>query len=70
MIFFPEEWAWSSYKATINQAPKPNWLSIEFLLSVFSSNLLIATDKYKQFVHEGRNAKAPWSLWGQGLNFA
>ncbi|KTD70029.1 Transposase IS200 like protein [Legionella steelei] len=60
IVFFPEDWAWSSYKATINQAPKPNWLSIEFLLSAFNSNLLIATDKYKQFVHEGRSAKTPW----------
>jgi putative transposase len=60
MVFSPEEWVWSSYKATINQAPKPTWLSIEFLLSIFSPHFLIATDKYKQFVQEGINAKSPW----------
>jgi hypothetical protein len=60
MVNAAEDWSWSSYQSTINQLKKPKWLSTDTVLSFFSHNLLIAIEKYQQFVSEGIRANAPW----------
>jgi putative transposase len=60
MIVSLEDWHWSSYQSTINKLTKPSWLSTDFLLSLFSQNVLKSIEKYQQYVHEGIGGKAPW----------
>ena len=60
MVSTPEEWTWSSYQSTVNQLTKLTWLSTDKILSLFSQNLLIAIQKYQQFVYEGMAANTPW----------
>ncbi len=60
MVVSAEDWSWSSYQSTINRLTKPSWLSTDSLLSLFGQNLLIAIEKYQQFVYEGMGVNAPW----------
>jgi putative transposase len=61
-----EQWPWSSYTATCGQAPKPNWLHTDFILSQFSPQRARAVSKYIAFVHEGAALPSVWSnLQGQ-----
>lgn len=61
-----EQWAWSSYRATCGQAPRPAWLQVDFVLSQFASQRARAIAKYVAFVHEGAKLPSVWSqLQGQ-----
>ena len=40
------KWQWSSYLATLGQAPKPDWLQRDFILAQFSVQRASATAKY------------------------
>ena len=48
-----EDWPWSSYLAIVGDAPKPEWLTTDWILSLFGKQRRIATEKYRQFVLEG-----------------
>ena len=48
-----EDWPWSSYPAMAGDAPKPKWLTTDWVLSLFGKQRRIATEKYRQFVLEG-----------------
>jgi hypothetical protein len=61
MVETAADWEWSSYHSTISSKSKLAWLSTEFILSLFSSELSIAINKYKQFVFEGIKAKPLWT---------
>jgi REP element-mobilizing transposase RayT len=63
----PEDWPWSSYRATAGLEPVPEWLDAAFLLEQFASRRAAATTKYREFVAEGGDSRyAPWSqLVGQ-----
>lgn len=56
-----ENWPWSSYLATCGQAPKPEWLEVDGVLSRFSSRRANAIAKYVTFVHEGARLPSVWS---------
>lgn len=47
------EWKWSSYNATIGKAPKPEFLTIEWILSQFGSNRSKAAESYIEYVMAG-----------------
>jgi putative transposase len=55
-----DDWKWSSYLATSGKVLPPSWLTVEWLLSSFSSIKSVALIKYEQFVHDGQNNKNPW----------
>ena len=61
MVRLAQDWPWSSYRATIGLARKPDWLQVDFLLSAFGKNKSVAITKYVNFVIEG--IKSP-SIWG------
>ncbi|MDD5328684.1 MAG: transposase [Sulfuricella sp.] len=59
---------WSSYPATIGNAPVPNWLATDWVLSQFGRNRAAARQKYVAFVAEGKMLPSPWqALKGQVL---
>lgn len=61
-----EQWTWSSYLPTCGQAPKPNWLHTDFVLSQFGSQRARAVVKYVAFIHDGAKLPSVWSqLQGQ-----
>ena len=64
----PEAWQWSSYGPTGGLRRRPEFLTTDWILGVFSSERRKAQKRYRQFVKEGLNQKAPWdSLRGQIL---
>lgn len=61
-----DQWPWSSYPATCGQAPTPDWLQADFVLSQFSPTRGRAIAKYIAFVHEGARLPSVWNqLQGQ-----
>ena len=64
----PEDYMWSSFRATLELVRRPGFLKSERLLSQFSSNLDIARCSYRKFVSEGKMHK-PWDdMLGSGLD--
>ncbi len=67
MVKRPEDYKWSSYRATLGDAPVPEWLAADDLLAHFKNDREIARSRYQQFVND-RIAleKNPWTaLVGQ-----
>lgn len=61
----PEEWPWSSYRATAGLEPPPSFLTTEWVLSQFGSPEEVARSRYRSFVAE-RIGRDPWrALRGQ-----
>jgi REP element-mobilizing transposase RayT len=56
----PGEWAWSSYRATVGEAPAPAWLTTTWVLEQFGPRQGAARGKYRAFVHEGIGGSRPW----------
>lgn len=54
MALDPEEYEWSSLRATLGRAPIPDWLSVEPLLRHFRS-----LERYRAFVREGLGLRGP-----------
>ena len=48
-----EDWPWSSYLAMIGDAPRPEWLTTDWILSLFGKQRRVAMERYRQFVLEG-----------------
>src|SRR6185312_11425582 len=46
MVPTPDEWQWSSYRATAGLAPAPSWLTINWLLAAFSERRSKAIRSY------------------------
>jgi putative transposase len=59
MVSYAGEWPWSSYNATKLNAVNPRWLAVDFMLSLFGQNQLIAIQQYKNFVNEGGGMVLP-----------
>jgi len=53
MVEVPEQWPWSSYRATIGGAPTPRWLAVDGILSQFGFSRDEARRRYRSFVREG-----------------
>ena len=61
MVAMPEEWPWTSYRATVGYAEKPDYLTTGTLLAHFGTGLQEAQARFRAFVMEIRTS-APWSL--------
>lgn len=55
----PEDWPWSSYRATAGQEQGPVFLTTEWVLSEFDGERQAARRKYAEFVNDGN----PWKMW-------
>lgn len=53
MVKNPEEWPWSSYRATVGIENNPVYLWIDWILSQFGKSKRTAMEKYKEYVEEG-----------------
>lgn len=61
MVTSPEHWRWSSYHATVEQAPAPDWLATDWVLSQFAATPEQARMQYIQFVHDGPRQSSVWA---------
>jgi len=61
MVRSAQEWPWSSYRATIDQANRQDWLTTDWILSAFGGKKSAAISGYKTFVSEGKNLPSPWA---------
>ncbi|VAW77330.1 hypothetical protein MNBD_GAMMA12-3178 [hydrothermal vent metagenome] len=60
MVRAAKDWPWSSYRATAGFKKNETWLSVDWLLSAFSSKKKMAMKQYRDFVSAGRNQPSPW----------
>ncbi len=60
LVSKPEEWCWSSYRATAGKDNAPPFLEIDRLLRAFADNRQQAAVGYRRFVAEGMSAPRPW----------
>ncbi len=68
MVEKPDEWKWSSYGATAGLKNVPDYLTVNWILRLFSSNKQEARKRYRKFVSEGIQMGSPWDdLQGQIL---
>jgi putative transposase len=62
----PEEYAWSSYRATAGFASAPSWFDAEAALMPFAEDRFVAETFYREFVEQKVNA--PDCLWQKLVN--
>ena len=62
MVHSPEQWRWSSYRATVGQVPTQKWLQADWLLAAFGAHKGQAIEAYKRFVAEGKGQPSPWAM--------
>ena len=64
----PDDYAWSSYRATLGLAPAVAGLSTDWLLGQFAKTRPVARQRYQRFVQDGISQPSPWKeLKGQVL---
>jgi hypothetical protein len=56
----PEDWPWSSYRATASGRGGPDWLTTRWALERFGEEGARARRAYRRFVREGIKAASPW----------
>ena len=59
MVSLPQDWLWSSYRASVGLVEAPHWLNVEWVLSTFGSKKKRAVNAYKNFVMSGKNILSP-----------
>jgi REP element-mobilizing transposase RayT len=57
----PEDWPWSSFRATAGLATLPEWLHVNWILSQFGENSDGAGTRYREFVGNGITEDSPWN---------
>jgi REP element-mobilizing transposase RayT len=60
MVRTPEDWPWSSYRATVGEVPAPPYLQTDWLLRAFAGDRETAVAGYRRFVADGITAPSPW----------
>lgn len=60
MVRGPQDWPWSSYRATAGLTAAPTWLQTDWVLSAFGQRTSSAQVRYRAFVAEGKNQPSPW----------
>jgi len=66
LIERPEQWRWSSYRATIGLVKRPSFLTADWILSQFGGRKRVSMERYRRFVIEGIGKESPWeTLKGQ-----
>src|SRR5882724_10300411 len=63
MVTSPEQWRWSSYRATEGQAPTPDWLVTDWVLRQFGTRQPHAHALFAKFARDGQSQPSIW----QGL---
>jgi putative transposase len=64
----PEEWRWSSYRATMGRGAGHPCLTVDEILSQFGRRYGPAREKYREFVRDGIVRRSLWDdLKGQSL---
>ncbi len=64
----PEQWRWSSYRATAGLEAPPPWLSCDWIWEQFGSRRQAAAKRYRAFVRDGIGAPSLWNqVKGQSL---
>lgn len=64
MVDKPEVWRWSSYRSTAGLAglkKKPDYLTTDWILSLFGTKRNAAQKQYRAFVREGIHQRSPWN---------
>ena len=62
MVEKPEDYAWSSYRATAGLAPAPEWLAVDAVLMNFGGERDVARMLYRNFVQEAiGSTETPWA---------
>lgn len=59
LVASADHWPWSSYSMTCCDAPAPQWLDTDWLLSQFGEQRGTAVHAYRDFVASGRGAASP-----------
>ena len=59
IVDLPEQWAWSSFNACMNDQFSPSWLETDWLLSQFGTKRDLARRSYVEFVMQGRSVDSP-----------
>ena len=57
MVGLPEKFKWSSYQYYMVKRKKPEWLTVDFILSYFGSSNVQARKNYRGFVNARINSK-------------
>jgi putative transposase len=66
LVASPDDYLWSSYRATVGDHPLPPWLTTDWVLSQFGARRGVAQERYRQFVRAGLETPNPWeALRGQ-----
>ncbi|NEV64919.1 transposase [Thiorhodococcus minor] len=60
MVRAPGDWPWSSYRATVGEAPALPFLETDGLLRAFADDRAEAVAGYRRFVAEGVGAPSLW----------
>lgn len=61
LVECPEQWRWSSYRATVGSSRPPDWLASDILLKQFRSHRYKAREAYRRFVLAGIGKTSIWS---------
>lgn len=59
MVASPRDWKWSSYRAIVGDAKKPEWLTNDWILSHFGATPEQAVARYREFVLAGIGGANP-----------
>ncbi len=60
MVSQPEDWPWSSFRATAGEALCPDWRRRDWLLAAFGETENAAVASYRRFVSDGIAEPSPW----------
>lgn len=60
MVRRPDDWPWSSYRASVDLAETPEWLDADRILSQFGGTRSVATEGFRRFVEAGWGQPDPW----------
>jgi len=60
MVKSAGRWPWSSFRATVGEAPSPPWLAVEGVLAQFGNRRAPARRRYRKFVEDGLGGASVW----------
>ena len=55
----PDDWEWSSYQSMMGTAPAPSWLTTDWLLACFGTDVSAARQGYHGFIMAGIGEDSP-----------
>jgi putative transposase len=61
LVRTPQDWVWSSYRATAGIQTAPPWLDVAGVLDLFDPDHARARQAYPQFIAQGIGNPSPWT---------